>query len=78
MLEVVQTFTEDFFYFSIKSLLNYKFNSILIRALLKYGYSKFKLEILEYCEPNRCLEIEQNYINLLNPEYNILKKQVLL
>lgn len=63
-----------FFYFSIKYLLNYKFHSIFLKGLLKYGYSNFKLEILEYCEPNRCLEIEQNYINLLNPEYKILKK----
>ena len=61
------------FYFSIKSLLNYKSQSILIKGLLKYGYSSFKVEILEYCEPKRCLEIEQKYINLLNPEYNILK-----
>jgi len=51
-----------YFYFSIKSLLNYKFHSIFIKGLIKYGYSNFKLEILEYCEPNRCLEIEKNYI----------------
>jgi group I intron endonuclease len=43
------------------------------RALLKYGYSNFKLEILEYCEPSNCLEREQYYLDSLNPEYNILK-----
>jgi len=41
------------------------------KALLKYGYSGFKLEILEYCEPSKCIEREQYYIDLLNPEYNI-------
>jgi group I intron endonuclease len=42
------------------------------RALLKYGYSGFKLEILEYCAPEKCLEREQYYLDLLNPEYNVL------
>lgn len=42
------------------------------RALLKYGYSGFNLEILEYCAPEKCLEREQYYIDLLNPEYNVL------
>lgn len=43
------------------------------KALLKYGYSNFQLEILEYCEPTDAIEREQYYINLLNPSYNILK-----
>jgi hypothetical protein len=47
--------------------------SIISRALLKYGYSNFRLEILEYCEPANCINREQYYIDLLNPEYNILK-----
>jgi len=42
-------------------------------ALLFYGYSAFRLEILEYCEFSSCIEREQYYINLLLPEYNILK-----
>jgi group I intron endonuclease len=42
------------------------------RALLKYGYSGFKLEILEYCAPEKCLEREQYYIDKLNPKYNVL------
>jgi len=31
------------------------------------------LEILEYCEPEKCIEREQYYIDLLKPEYNLLK-----
>ena len=44
--------------FLFKEILNN--NSIMYRALLKYGYSKFTLEILEYWD-------------LLNPNYNICK-----
>jgi group I intron endonuclease len=46
---------------------------VIYRALLKHGYSNFKLEILEYCAPAKCIKIEQKYINLLKPAYNILK-----
>lgn len=42
-------------------------------ALLKYGYSNFSLQIIEYCETNQLLNKEQFYLNLLTPEYNILK-----
>jgi group I intron endonuclease len=45
-----------------------------LNAILKYGYSKFSIEILEYCFPEKCIKREQYYIDLLNPEYNILKK----
>jgi group I intron endonuclease len=41
--------------------------------LLLYGYSSFSLEILEYCEPGNVIEREQYYLDLLKPEYNILK-----
>jgi len=44
---------------------------LINKALLKYGYSNFKIEILEYCEPSKCIEREQYYIDLLKPEYNI-------
>lgn len=47
--------------------------SIIYSALLKYGYSNFSLDILEYCEPNIVIEREQYYFDLLKPEYNILK-----
>ena len=43
------------------------------KALLKYGYSGFQLEILEYCKPSDVILREQYYIDLLVPEYNILK-----
>ena len=44
------------------------------KALLKYGYSGFKLDILEYCNKDEAVAREQYYLDLLNPEYNILKK----
>lgn len=43
------------------------------RAFLKYGYSDFSLEILEYCDKSVLQEREQYYIDKLNPLYNILK-----
>jgi group I intron endonuclease len=42
--------------------------------LLKYGYSNFSIDILEYCELNVLIEREQYYINHLKPEYNIYKR----
>jgi group I intron endonuclease len=43
------------------------------RALLKYGYANFSLEILEYCNNKSEVVLrEQYYIDLLKPEYNIL------
>lgn len=51
-----------------------KKNSIIYSSLLKYGYSNFSLEILEFCNSdNIIIEREQFYINSLKPEYNILK-----
>lgn len=43
-------------------------------ALLKWGYSNFSLEILEYCDPDKAVSREQYYLDLLKPEYNILTK----
>jgi group I intron endonuclease len=31
----------------------------ICRALFKHDYSNFRLEILEYCEPSKCLEREK-------------------
>lgn len=42
-------------------------------ALIKYGHQSFTLEILEYCSKNELLEREQFYLDLLIPEYNVLK-----
>ncbi len=62
-------------YYSLNYLKNSlkKNPSIIYRSLLKQGYSNFSLEILEYCEPNLLTSREQYYIDLLKPEYNILK-----
>jgi len=46
---------------------------VIYKALLKYGYAAFRLEILEYCSPEVLLQREQYYFDTLNPEYNILK-----
>lgn len=47
--------------------------SKIYRALLKYNYNKFDIEILEYCQSNLLTVREQYYFDLLKPEYNILK-----
>lgn len=46
---------------------------VINKALLKYGYSKFKLDILEYCDPKELAKREQHYMDHLYPEYNVLK-----
>lgn len=60
-------------YYSLTYLTKQSKSSIILKALLKYGHSKFSLEILEYCEANKVIEREQYYIDKLNPEYNLLK-----
>jgi group I intron endonuclease len=40
---------------------------------LKYGYSGFKLEIIEYCNKDDLLNREQYYMDLLKPKYNVYK-----
>lgn len=42
-------------------------------ALIKYGHMEFTLDILEYCPKSELINREQYYIDILNPEYNILK-----
>lgn len=46
---------------------------VISRALIKYGYSNFSLEILEYCDVVDLNVREQYYIDTLNPKYNTLK-----
>ena len=48
--------------------------SHIYNAILKHGHSNFSLTILEYCFPDKCLEREKYYWELLNPEYNIAKE----
>lgn len=63
-------------YFSITFLTreSLKSKSLIYSALLKYGYSNFKLDILEYCDPKELLVREQYYLNLNIEDYqkNIL------
>lgn len=52
---------------------NKHYNIHLQRSYNKYGKDKFVFEILEICNVDLCIEREQYYIDLLNPEYNIAK-----
>jgi hypothetical protein len=48
-------------------------NSLIYKALLKYDYVNFKLDIIEICDPEFIIEREQYYLDTLVLEYNILK-----
>lgn len=61
-----------YLYYNLNHLLK-QISSLMCRALLKYGYSNFQLKILEYCNPKDVTKREQYYLDLLNPEYNVLK-----
>lgn len=50
-----------------------KNKSKIYKALLKYDYVNFRLDILEYCSKKHVIEREQYYLDKLNPEYNICK-----
>jgi len=56
-------------YYNLRSLA--KSNRPMEKALLKYGFSNFSLEILEYCNSKDLLKKEQYYLDTLKPEYNI-------
>lgn len=60
-------------YYNINMLTKYRQNSHIHRAILKYGYSKFKLDILEYCDKKDTIKREQYYMDTIKPEYNILQ-----
>jgi group I intron endonuclease len=49
-------------------------NLPLYNAMRKYGITNFSFIILEYCEPNfkLLIELEQNFLDLHKPKYNIL------
>lgn len=63
---------KDYYNYSFLTLPKNK-NMIIYKALLKYGYSNFSLEIIEYCDESVVIEKEQYYFDLFKPEYNILK-----
>ena len=50
-------------------------NLHLYKALKKYGLNNFAFLILQYCEPKEtlCVGLEQNFIDMYKPTYNILK-----
>lgn len=60
-------------YYNIKYITRVSKSSLISRALLKHGYSKFELDILEICDPSIVIEREQYYIDILKPDYNILQ-----
>jgi group I intron endonuclease len=57
--------------FLMKELKNNR--SKISNTLLKHDYHNFNLDILEYCELDKLILREQYYIDILCPEYNILK-----
>lgn len=69
-LDLRERFTN---YFNINHLVGNSSMSICL-ALIKYGYSAFKLEILEYCNLEERFIRETYYIKICAPEYNILKE----
>lgn len=60
-------------YFNFNHISYPKRNMVIYKALLKYGYSGFRLEILEYCSPEKRLSREQFYLDNFKPEYNTPK-----
>lgn len=48
-------------------------NSLIYKALIKYNYSSFRLDILEICNQKEVLMREQYYLDNYIFEYNILK-----
>ena len=60
-------------YFNYNHISYPKRNMTIYKSLLKHGYAKFRLEILEYCSTDKLLTREQFYFDNYNPEYNILK-----
>lgn len=71
-VDLRRRFSEYFSLGFIKNELK-KGNSAIYSSLIKYGHSKFRLEILEYCNKEELICREQYYIDLLKPEYNLTK-----
>jgi group I intron endonuclease len=59
------------YYFNPKRLKEAEF-SLICRALLKYGYENFSLEIIEYISEEKIVEREQYWISELKPVYNLI------
>jgi group I intron endonuclease len=56
-------------YYSITYLT--KNNMAIYKAIIKYGHTNFKLEILECCDPKDVEQREQYYLDNFQREYNI-------
>lgn len=48
-------------------------NKKLQRFVNKYGLDGIRFEILEICPPEHCISMEQYWINMLDPYYNMVK-----
>lgn len=46
-------------------------NRFLQRSWNKYGEESFEFSVLEYCDKEELIAKEQNYLDKLNPEYNL-------
>jgi hypothetical protein len=49
----------------------------ICKSLLKYGYSGFYLEILEYCDSSELLTREKHFMDLLKPNIIFQQNQVI-
>lgn len=58
-------------YFNYNHISYPKRNMAIYKSLLKHGYAKFRLEILEYCSTDKLPVKLQNYQDKFKPEYNI-------
>ena len=65
-------------YYNLTTLVKHKKVSLMSKALLKYGHSEFRLDILEYCDSNEVLKREQYYLDLLNQSTIFYQKLVQL
>lgn len=49
----------------------YRSNLYIVKALKKSTMANFSLYVLEYANSDNVISCEQNWINIINPEYNI-------
>jgi group I intron endonuclease len=47
--------------------------SLIYASIIKHDYSNFNLDILEYCEAKDVIKLEQKYLDVIKPEYNLCK-----
>lgn len=64
---------DRFINYSSLNYLKTKQNSLICKALLKFGLSKFSVTLIEYCDKSKLSEREQYFIDTLKPQYNIRK-----